>query len=142
MILDSNTGKSKGFGFVRFGDEHEHARALTEMQHYRGLGSRPIRVAVATPKGFALKCSDCNAPSCLIYSLKISVGKEERFVHAKPKYAIYSSASSLDLKRLSCTKTSFYHVNLMLSNTTYRSCYILMVLNGNAMSAVCSDGEV
>lgn len=52
VILDSNTGKSKGFGFVRFGDEHEHSRALTEMQHYRGLGSRPIRVAVATPKGW------------------------------------------------------------------------------------------
>ena len=42
---------NSGYGFVRFSDENEMKRALVEMQGASGLGSKPIRVSVATPKG-------------------------------------------------------------------------------------------
>lgn len=49
----------RGYGFVRFGDENEHTRALNEMQGATGCGGRPIRVSLATPKKyfFILLCS-------------------------------------------------------------------------------------
>ncbi|KAJ8306582.1 hypothetical protein KUTeg_017127 [Tegillarca granosa] len=49
MVLESN-GRSKGYGFVRFSEETDQQRALIEMQHMTGLGRRPIRVSLATPK--------------------------------------------------------------------------------------------
>lgn len=49
VITDPLTGKSKGYGFVRFSNEAERDRALTEMNgHF--LSSRPIRVSLATAK--------------------------------------------------------------------------------------------
>lgn len=41
----------RGYGFVRFSNEIEQKKALSEMQGARGLGLKPIRVSVATPKG-------------------------------------------------------------------------------------------
>jgi RNA recognition motif-containing protein len=49
VVIDSNTGRSKGYGFVRFGDENERARAITEMNGMY-CSSRPMRIGVATPK--------------------------------------------------------------------------------------------
>jgi len=49
VVIDSN-GKSRGYGFVRFGDESEHQRALTEMQGFTGINVKPLRVSLATPK--------------------------------------------------------------------------------------------
>ncbi|KAL7002790.1 Polyadenylate-binding protein rbp47 [Sarracenia purpurea var. burkii] len=49
VVLDSNTGRSKGYGFVRFGDENERSRAITEMNGMYCL-TRPMRIGVATPK--------------------------------------------------------------------------------------------
>ncbi len=49
VITDPTTGRSKGYGFVRFGNEMERDRALTEMNgHF--LSNRPIRVSLATAK--------------------------------------------------------------------------------------------
>ncbi len=49
MITDPVTGRSKGYGFVRFGNEGERDRSLNEMMgHY--IASRPIRVSLATAK--------------------------------------------------------------------------------------------
>lgn len=43
------TGRSKGFGFCRFGDESERDRAIVEMAgHY--INNRPIRVSTATAR--------------------------------------------------------------------------------------------
>lgn len=39
-----------GYGFVRFGDEHEAEMACMEMTGKIGLGGKPIRVNKATPK--------------------------------------------------------------------------------------------
>ncbi|KAE8723758.1 Polyadenylate-binding protein RBP47C [Hibiscus syriacus] len=49
VVIDSNTGCSKGYGFVRFGDENERSRAMTEMNGVY-CTSRPMRIGVATPK--------------------------------------------------------------------------------------------
>lgn len=49
VITDPLTGRSKGYGFVRFGNEQERDRALGEMMgHY--ISNRPIRVSIATAK--------------------------------------------------------------------------------------------
>lgn len=49
VVTDRLTGCSKGYGFVRFGDATEQARALTEMN---GMvcSTRPMRVGPATSK--------------------------------------------------------------------------------------------
>lgn len=49
VVIDSNTGRSKGYGFVRFGDENERSRAMTEMNG-AFCSSRQMRVGIATPK--------------------------------------------------------------------------------------------
>lgn len=49
VVTDSNTGRSKGYGFVRFSDENERTKAMTEMNGVY-CSSRPMRVGVATPK--------------------------------------------------------------------------------------------
>lgn len=49
VITDAATGRSKGYGFVRFSLENERDKALTEMNgHF--LSNRPIRVSLATAK--------------------------------------------------------------------------------------------
>ncbi|KAG4114108.1 hypothetical protein ERO13_D12G025200v2 [Gossypium hirsutum] len=49
VVIDSNTGRSKGYGFVRFGDENERSTAMTEMNGVY-CSNRPMRIGVATPK--------------------------------------------------------------------------------------------
>ena len=49
VITDPMTGRSKGFGFCRFGDETERDRAIVEMAgHF--INNRPIRVSTATAR--------------------------------------------------------------------------------------------
>eukprot|EP00252_Welwitschia_mirabilis_P008616 TRINITY_DN2059_c0_g1_i3.p1 TRINITY_DN2059_c0_g1~~TRINITY_DN2059_c0_g1_i3.p1 ORF type:complete len:315 (+),score=60.53 TRINITY_DN2059_c0_g1_i3:412-1356(+) len=49
VVIDANTGRSKGYGFVRFGDEAEKNRAMVEMNGAY-CSSRPMRINEATPK--------------------------------------------------------------------------------------------
>ncbi|KAI5961616.1 NGR1 [Candida pseudojiufengensis] len=49
VMTDPISGKSRCFGFVRFTDESERQRALTEMNGIWFAG-RPLRVALATPR--------------------------------------------------------------------------------------------
>ncbi|XP_057495949.1 polyadenylate-binding protein RBP47-like isoform X1 [Actinidia eriantha] len=49
VVVDANTGRSKGYGFVRFSDENERSRAITEMNGMY-CSSRAMRLGVATPK--------------------------------------------------------------------------------------------
>ncbi|TIB29972.1 hypothetical protein E3P86_03582, partial [Wallemia ichthyophaga] len=49
IMTDNATGSSRCFGFVRFSNEDEMARALDEMQGIPVAG-RPIRLSTATPK--------------------------------------------------------------------------------------------
>ena len=49
VVLDEN-GYSKGYGFVRFGNEGEQQHALSSMTGEMGLGSKPIKVSMANQK--------------------------------------------------------------------------------------------
>ncbi|XP_071722002.1 polyadenylate-binding protein RBP47-like [Rutidosis leptorrhynchoides] len=49
VVIDSNTGRSKGYGFVRFGDENERSKAMTEMNGVQ-CSTRAMRIGAATPK--------------------------------------------------------------------------------------------
>jgi RNA recognition motif-containing protein len=49
VVIDSNTGRSKGYGFVRFGDENERSKAMNEMNGVE-CSARPMRIGAATPK--------------------------------------------------------------------------------------------
>lgn len=49
VVMDRDTGRSKGYGFVRFADESEQQRALAEMNGVL-CSTRPMRVGPATNK--------------------------------------------------------------------------------------------
>jgi len=49
IVMDPNTGRPRGYGFVRFGDDAERTRALTEMNGVY-LSDRPMRISIATSK--------------------------------------------------------------------------------------------
>jgi RNA recognition motif-containing protein len=49
VVIDRLTGRSKGYGFVRFADEGEQMRAMTEMQGVL-CSTRPMRIKLATNK--------------------------------------------------------------------------------------------
>ncbi|XP_028615779.1 tRNA selenocysteine 1-associated protein 1 isoform X2 [Grammomys surdaster] len=46
---------NRGYGFVKFTDELEQKRALTECQGAVGLGCKPVRLSVAIPKASRVK---------------------------------------------------------------------------------------
>ncbi|KAK4356530.1 hypothetical protein RND71_025501 [Anisodus tanguticus] len=49
VVTDPNTGRSKGYGFVKFADETERNRSMTEMNGMY-CSTRPMRISAATPK--------------------------------------------------------------------------------------------
>ncbi|KAK2997421.1 hypothetical protein RJ639_044592 [Escallonia herrerae] len=49
VVIDANTGRSKGYGFVRFGDDNERTQAMTEMNGVY-CSSRAMRIGAATPR--------------------------------------------------------------------------------------------
>ncbi|XP_042027729.1 polyadenylate-binding protein RBP45-like isoform X1 [Salvia splendens] len=49
VVTDRVTGRTKGYGFVRFGDESEQMRAMTEMNG-RFCSNRPMRIGPAANK--------------------------------------------------------------------------------------------
>ncbi|ODV58872.1 Nam8p, partial [Ascoidea rubescens DSM 1968] len=49
IMMDPLTGSSKGYGFVRFGNDYEQKRSLLEMNGCL-IHGRPIRVSTAVPK--------------------------------------------------------------------------------------------
>lgn len=49
VVIDRLTGRTKGYGFVKFGDESEQMRAMTEMNGVH-CSSRPMRIGPAANK--------------------------------------------------------------------------------------------
>ncbi|OIT37706.1 PREDICTED: polyadenylate-binding protein RBP47C-like [Nicotiana attenuata] len=49
VVIDANTGRSRGYGFVRFADDNERSQAMTEMNGVY-CSSRPMRIGAATPR--------------------------------------------------------------------------------------------
>ena len=50
VMMDKLTGRSKGYGFVRFGDENEQIRSMSEMNGARCLGRAMCIGATANKK--------------------------------------------------------------------------------------------
>ncbi|KAL6958829.1 Polyadenylate-binding protein rbp45 [Sarracenia purpurea var. burkii] len=69
VVTDRMTGQFKGYGFVRFGDESEQLRAMTEMNR-AVCSTRPMLVGPATTKKPAgslpyqksMRCNNSNIP--------------------------------------------------------------------------------
>ncbi|KAG5286816.1 hypothetical protein AALO_G00019100 [Alosa alosa] len=49
-VVTDPYGNSRGYGFVKFGDESEQKKALEEFQNASGLGGKPIRISIAVNK--------------------------------------------------------------------------------------------
>lgn len=49
VVIDRTTGRTKGYGFVRFSDESEQIRAMTEMNGVP-CSTRPMRIGPAASK--------------------------------------------------------------------------------------------
>ncbi|KAJ4878300.1 Polyadenylate-binding protein RBP47C [Raphanus sativus] len=49
VVIDGSTGRSKGYGFVRFGDDGERSKAMSEMNGVKCC-SRAMRIGAATPR--------------------------------------------------------------------------------------------
>ncbi|KAL4289713.1 hypothetical protein GQ457_14G010860 [Hibiscus cannabinus] len=49
VVIDRTTGRTKGYGFVRFGDETEYNRSMTEMNG-SFCSTRPMRIGPASNK--------------------------------------------------------------------------------------------
>ena len=49
IVIEDETGTSKGYGFVRFCDQSERDRSLTELDNTLGLGSKAIKIREALP---------------------------------------------------------------------------------------------
>ncbi|XP_042047188.1 polyadenylate-binding protein RBP47B'-like [Salvia splendens] len=66
VVTDPNTGRSKGYGFVKFADETERNRAMVEMN---GLycSTRPMRISAAAPKKTAAGVQQPYAATKAIY---------------------------------------------------------------------------
>ncbi|EEB07488.1 RNA-binding protein Csx1 [Schizosaccharomyces japonicus yFS275] len=62
IIIDPVTGMSRKYGFVRFSDEREQQRALSEMQGYLCHG-RPLRISVASPRSRTSISADSTTPT-------------------------------------------------------------------------------
>lgn len=73
VIIDANTGRSRGYGFVRFGDDTDKAHAMTEMNGVY-CSTRPIRVGPATPRrtsGMSLLRGCSAALNCTTFFLLV-----------------------------------------------------------------------
>uniref|UniRef100_A0A674DR66 tRNA selenocysteine-associated protein 1 n=1 Tax=Salmo trutta TaxID=8032 RepID=A0A674DR66_SALTR len=49
-VVSDQYGNSRGYGFIKFGDENEQKKAIDECQNASGLGTKPIRISIAVNK--------------------------------------------------------------------------------------------
>ncbi|KAJ0793116.1 putative RNA recognition motif domain, nucleotide-binding alpha-beta plait domain superfamily [Helianthus annuus] len=69
VVTDANTGRSKGYGFVKFADEMERNRAMTEMNGIY-CSTRPMRISAATPKKPTVFQQQYVAPKGILFSFE------------------------------------------------------------------------
>lgn len=94
VVIDTNTGRSKGYGFVRFGDDNERSQAMTEMNGVY-CSSRPMRIGAATPRkssGYQQQYSSQGMQ--LIYGVAFRRDSIE-FLFAKNQHGDYDGAMVL-----------------------------------------------
>uniref|UniRef100_A0A1B6DME5 tRNA selenocysteine-associated protein 1 n=1 Tax=Clastoptera arizonana TaxID=38151 RepID=A0A1B6DME5_9HEMI len=69
VVLDS-TGFSKGYGFIRFANEEDQKHCLTHMSGYKGLGSKPLKISGAVPKGYKGSSRGISTKLALLWLVK------------------------------------------------------------------------
>ncbi|KAM3963228.1 tRNA selenocysteine 1-associated protein 1-like [Aphomia sociella] len=74
VILDSS-GYTKGYGFVRFGNEEEQRNALYAMNGYTNLGTKPLKICTAVPKPKGVQTSQ-NQPAAAPSNTAYNAGTE------------------------------------------------------------------
>ncbi|KAK8288666.1 hypothetical protein V6Z12_D07G140200 [Gossypium hirsutum] len=77
VVTDPNTGRSKGYGFVKFADEMERNRAMTEMNGVY-CSTRAMRISAATPK-------------------KTTAGFQQQYAVAKAVYPVPASTTPVQV---------------------------------------------
>ncbi|XP_059475388.1 tRNA selenocysteine 1-associated protein 1 [Neocloeon triangulifer] len=50
VVMDPSTGVSKGYAFVKFSNEEDQKACLIDMNGYKGLGNKPLKISNAVPK--------------------------------------------------------------------------------------------
>lgn len=50
VVMDPATGVSKGYAFVKFSNEEDQKACLIDMNGYKGLGNKPLKISNAVPK--------------------------------------------------------------------------------------------
>ncbi|KDO38218.1 hypothetical protein CISIN_1g038175mg, partial [Citrus sinensis] len=81
VTIDSNTGHTKGYGFVRFGDENERSRAMIEMNGSDGKSNNATIFVGALDSNVSDKdLRELFSHFGEILSVKIPVGKGCGFV--------------------------------------------------------------
>lgn len=128
----------RGYGFVKFTDELEQKRALTECQGAVGLGSKPVRLSVAIPKAWVWEQPDVpvRAPwyeitcifRCLlvvwVHFLDVSITKW-RNTHEYSKVARVSECIGIQRKYSIRSRQSILHcfcLYTFLNTHTYTHC--------------------
>lgn len=66
VVIDRLTGRTKGYGFVRFADESEQVRAMSEMQGVL-CSTRPMRIGPASNKNLTTQSSKGSFLTWLLY---------------------------------------------------------------------------
>jgi len=84
VVLD-DSGFSKGFGFIRFGNEQEQQTAMTSMMGVSGLGGKPIKVSIAVQKT-KMEDNSMDIPAHLVQHVAQSVigGSSSSSSHHQP----------------------------------------------------------
>jgi len=88
VVLDE-AGFSKGYGFIRFGNEQEQQTALQSMMGIGGLGSKPIKVSLAIQKGKEMQGVSSYIPSSLAPTPSLPPTPSQAPAPASTDYSAY-----------------------------------------------------
>ena len=91
-MTDPISGMSRGYGFVRFSDEGDQQRALTEMQGVY-CGNRPMRISTATPKN---KTGGGGGPGAMAGGMQGAAGPVGMFSMGAPPMGYYGSPQPMN----------------------------------------------
>ncbi|KAK4429042.1 Polyadenylate-binding protein RBP47C' [Sesamum alatum] len=89
VVIDASTGRSKGYGVVRFDDDYEISQAMAEMNGVY-CSSRPMRIGAATPRKSSSYQQQYSSPGVNQFSVESLNLHYELPIHHIKFYAIVS----------------------------------------------------
>ncbi|KAL8144062.1 hypothetical protein V2J09_017094 [Rumex salicifolius] len=109
VVVDVSTGRSKGYGFVRFGDDNERTQAMTEMNGVY-CSTRPMRTGAATPRksmGYQQ-----GSPQLALVKTMIDTYQKKLLISLEPESLLYRSNAEEALEKLNGTAIGSQTVRL------------------------------